>query len=446
MTGETDEVLDSSTSNAEGGGVEPQANNTPEPASQPAPEATTTPPVEPEATPPSETPRDDRGRFAPKDEAASNPDPVEAAMDRLARGKDAPKAPDPAKAPAKPTPPGKAPEKALAAPPGKPASEPGQQAPTKEDPFAGLPLTELKAKTRERIETLSKRAIEAETKLSQVQDDPIASDFAKATKEYGLDADLGFVPPENLASLVKVQAAINRAHLAIQQGRRPAQADLQAVSMLHGQVNTLATQFGAAQPPKQQDHVPPISPMQGQLPPELEDLITVYGLPEADVRMLAAIKAQGARPQGKQPAPTSNEPPASQAPEQPQRPEGVDMDALYAQRLAGDMIRDGVPAKSLKSHMTAIQSFMVQEVQKRFPFVEASRVPQVFDQLDPKERYDITLTAHRTARGKVASPTPSTPPPPTRTAHSGAFPRRTAPAVSDDPVDDAVNRLARAPE
>jgi len=446
MSGEQDETLQSSSSNAEGGGEQPQAHNTPELPAQEAPEATPHPASGAEAPAPTdEKPRDERGRFAPKPDAEATPDPVEAALDRLGRPAKPDKAATPAQPPAKPTPPAKEPPKATGEPPKQPLPE-GQQ-PPKDDPLAGLPPEALKAKTRERIETLHRRAVEAEAKLSQSQPDPIAGDFTQAVKEYGLENDLGFVPAENLASLVKVQAAINRSQLAIQQGRRPATADLRAVAQLHEQVTQLATGYGVVRPASSAPQSAPLAPMQGQLPQEYQDLVEVYGLPEERVRLLAAIEAQakGSPPAAPRAAPQA--PPAAEQPQQQPVEEGVDMDDLYAQRLAGDLIREGVAANQLKAHVAALLPFIVKETQQRFPFVEAQRIPQVFDQLPAEERYKIMLAAHRVARGNVSSPRSPTLPPPTRALHGGAPMRRTATAVDDgDPVLAAMNRLARAEE
>lgn len=449
MSGETDEKLESSTSSAEGGGEQPQANNTPESPSQSSPNVATHPASGAEAPEPTDNkPRDERGRFAPKSEAEATPDPVEAAIDRLGRPKAPEKTQTPAQPPAKPTQPAQEPPKATSEQPKQ--APPGSQQPPKDDPFEGLPPEALKAETRKRIETLHRQRVDAEAKLAEFQSNPVASDFTQAVKDFGLEPDLGFVPAENLASLVKVQAAINRAHLAIQQGRRPASTDLQAVAQLHAQVDQLATGFGAVRPPaKPAPPSVPLAPMQGQLPQEYQDLIEVYGQSEERVRLLAAIEAQAkGKPAASPPTPAPQVPPVVEQPPQRQPvAEGVDMDALYAQRLAGDLIREGVAANQLKAHVTALQPFIVKETQQRFPFVEASRIPQVFDQLDAKERYEIMLSANRVARGNVSSPRSTSPPPPTRALHSGAPMRRTALAADDgDPVLAAMNRLSRAEE
>jgi len=438
MAVEQDATAGSSPATVDEDLVKSPAANEPEPAAeQETPAPNTTSPVEDAPAPEEKAPKPD-----PKAKAAPAPDPVQEAMDKLARKSKAP-------APTKPDP--KAPEapaKAEAPKPEKkdPAAQAKDDRTLKDNPFAGLTGEEtssLKTKTQNRIQELHRRWRDAEDRAaSAATQDPLSTEFSQIVNEHKLNEDLQFVPPEHLSGIVKVQAAINRSALAVQQGRRPSPQDVEMVAHTAKQVLGFAKQFGADV--DQPSSAP--QPFTGELPADLKDLVEVYGVDEKRVRLLAALEA-GPQARTAAPAAPPAQPPAAQpAPQAAPQPEGVDMDALYAQRAMSSLVSEGVPADRVRAHLVALQPYQATEVQKRFPGVQAQQVPRVFNALAPAERFEITMAAHREmakqSQVRSAHTTPQLPPPRVP-APSGGAPRKLAAAEDGDPVLAAMARLSR---
>lgn len=442
MAVEQDATAGSSPATVDEDLVKSPAANEPEPAAeQETPAPNTTSPVEDAPSPEEKAPKPD-----PKAKAAPAPDPVQEAMDKLARkSKPAtPTKPDP-KAPEAPP---KAPAKDEAAKPEKkdPAAQAKDDRTLKDNPFAGLTSEEtssLKIKTQNRIQELHRRWRDAEDRAASAPaQDPLSTEFSQVVAEHKLAEDLQFIPPEHLSGVVKVQASINRSALALQQGRRPAQQDVEMVAATAKQMIGFAKQFGA-------DITEPSAALPdftGELPPDLKDLVEVYGVDEKRVRRLAAIEAGMSATQA-HPAPQARaQPAASPPPPVAQQPEGVDMDALYAQRAMSSLVNEGVPAERVRAHLVALQPYQASEVQRRFPGVQAQQVPRVFNALPPAERFEITMAAHREmakqSQVRSAQTTPQLPPPRVP-APPGTPPRKLAAAEDGDPVLAAMARLSR---
>jgi hypothetical protein len=432
MPDDLDDKPASSPGNVLEGGDSPLANETPPEASPPREETTPAPSADAEAAPKEgDRPRDEQGRFAPDAKAKAPPDPVQDAMDRLARPADK-KAPQKPQAPAAKAEPPKADEPA----------KPGQREPSPQKDLTPEEIAALKPKTRERIETITRENAEFRRKLADLESkpaDPVVGEFSSIIKEHDLQGDLGFVPPEHLAGIVRVQAALNRAAIATQQGRRPAAGDLQVIAQVHEQVNGYAKAYGLAPPATSTA----IEPVKGPLPQDLADMVEIYGVPEHEARLLAAIRASKAPAS----APTTPPPAATQQPAGQPAAEGVDMDQIYTGRLVSALVQDGVHKDHLKAHMIALGDHQAREVLRRFPTVPQERVGEVFNALPAAERYEITLAAHRAFRAARPNPTPPAAPPPTRSGiTAGQAPRRSGNASSGDFVQDAIARLSRPEE
>lgn len=353
------------------------------------------------------------------------PDPVQDAIAKLAKPE--PGAKPAAKAETSEPPPAKPEEKV--------ESATKKAEPTLEDPFAGW-LTEqqqnlLKPQTRQRINDLHHKWKEAETHPDRV----LGNEFNTLLESNGLREDIGFVPPDHLAGLVKAQAAVNRSLLSIEQGRRPAGSDLQAFQALAQQVDSLRGQFGLVADATESA----IAPVTGKLSQEHQDLVDIYGLSEARVRLLAAIEAKGTpKTEAKAPVQAYQPPPK-------EIPEGVDMERVHAQRIAGVLAKDGVPSERMRAYQKSLEPAMQKIVALEFPGIQPEQIPAVFNELSTKERSDIFLRAHAESRAaKVAPPIqPKTLAPPTRPALTGQAPRARVPDSTLDPVQSAIAMLSR---
>jgi hypothetical protein len=404
----------------------------------PATEAAHSPPPGENDTPPKAVPRDEQGRFKQGVES----DSVKDAVDRLAK-------PDPGKAkPAAKEPPAKATPTPKPQPTKvDPAAKAAKPDALKSDPLADLtPPDDEKAKwhprTRERFDKVFERTREISTKLKEAEPAIAAGkEFHQLLDDYDIRQDIGFVPPEHLAGLVKVQAGVNRALIAAQQGRAPAPQDLQALTDLGSTIDSLRTQFGVQTAPSTP---PAVEPFTGELPADLKELHDVYGVDEKRVRLLAALEASAKAP-AKEPA--KQAPPAQAAPVADQaasKPTGVDMNQIYSRRFMHELgvTGDQNPAQTMR--VLLAHPATRNEVMQRFPGTTAADVPAVFDSLDPKERYEILKAAHRTTTKQVPAPRPPTPPPTQQRTHTGsAPPRKAAASGSGDAVDDAISVLAR---
>lgn len=437
MPDDLDVLPGSSSGDVEQGDVTPQADNgpvqdsTPAGDTTPAPSADAEPPPGGEATP--DPVQDAIARLAKPEAKATDEPPAEGTeRPRDEQGRFAPKKDEPAKPEA-------------AKPEVKPAEKPVvPKTEAEENPLKGFSDAEvrsLNSKTTQRIKELHARAKAAEAKAAEVPAaDPLTNDWREIRKAHNIDEDLTFVPPEHLAGVVKIQAAINRAAIAASQHRQPAPADLQAVQHLYAKSAELAKQFGVLPPQPQQA---PLEPFKGDLPADKQELVSLYGIPEKHVRLLAAIEARETAPVP--PAPAAPAQAASQAPPGV----GIDMDALYQSRRDAELMRSGITVDKIAVHLALIEPQMVEEVRRIYP-AAAGREGMVFNRLPPKERMEITLAAHRAFSGPAPAPRPTMPAPtraPVRGQSAGGTPRRPAPQPSGgDPVQDAISRLARPEE
>lgn len=409
--------------------------------------AATDQPTTPTSSTPSEgesprddRPRDEQGRFAPKDDSKpAAPDPVKDAIERLSKRSE-PDAPKPAgkqAADAKPQAASKATEV-------KPTDEALKTRTTDDLDAPPEERARWKRDTAERFDRVLSAARTARKELEEAA--PVlerGKAYSKVLDEFELHQDIGFVPPEHFAGVVKAQAAINRALIAIHQGRQPAPADVETFTALADNVQALRSRLGLPTPTPAPTPAA-IKPHDGPLPQDLQDMVDLYGFDEKRARLLASLEA-GSK-ESPQPAKQATEqPPAPAVAPAPQaKPVGVDMDQLYGRKLLAEMHADGVPNPQENLRVLLKHPQTRQEVIKRFPGTPITEVPMIFDSLDASTRYDILKAAHKalTAAKVPARPNPPPPATPNRGVPSTAAPRRTA-SANDDPVADAINRLSR---
>lgn len=323
-----------------------------------------------------------------------------------------------------------------------PATAKPKSGPTLDDPYAGWLETEqqrnmLKAPTKERINELHRKWKEAETHPDRER----GGEFNGLLAKHGLNDDIGYVPPDHLAQLVKVQASINRSLLSIEQGRRPSQTDLQTYQNLRKSMEQFDAKFGLQTTAQTQPSA--IEPVQGTLSPEHQDLIDVYGLPEARVRLLAALEQ---KPNAKTPPPAPvPQAPIQQAPYQQSLPEGPDMEALHIRRLTGVFAKDGISAERMVAYQKALEPTMQNIVAQTFPGIQTGQIPAVYNAMSPKERADIILQAHtefRKAQTSPVLPKPALAPSTKKSAQRTPM-RAQAPTQNLDPVQSAIALLSR---
>lgn len=396
----------------------PQAHVPEVPASKPV--VATTPDAPPASSSPS-TPADGDKPPANGKEAAK-PDAVQEAIAQLT-GKPVKPAAPPAKAPISKPPPGpvrdpqgkfaplvnKAPETKAPKVEAAPQTKQGLE----HDPLEGFADEEkssFKTKTRERITDLHQRWRAAENKAAELEKDPavgLGRSWAQAIEEENLHDDVPYVPAKHLGGLVRVQAAINRAELAAKQNRDPSEEDAETLASFVEQTQAIAKKFGLA-PASAPAAAPAIAPVQGVLPEAYQDLIDTFGLPEADVRLLAAIKAKG-QPPGTQQAVSQPPPPPVQAPQPRQR--GVDLEQLYTQRLVTTLVTEHqVPAERATAHLRSLMPIAAEITRKLFPTATEADVGHVFNALPPKEKFEILLQAQHQAASRVPPRVPVQPP------------------------------------
>lgn len=311
--------------------------------------------------------------------------------------------------------------------------------PTLDDPYAGWLETDqqrnmLKGPTRERINALHKNWKDAETHPSRV----LGNEFDSMLSQHQLQDDIGFVPPDHLAGLVKVQAAINRSLHAIQQGRRPAQTDLAVYQSLRENLDQVGTKFGIQTTPA----ASAIAPLDGTLSPEYQDLIDVYGMPEQRVRLLAALEQSKVDAKPRAQAPQAQQ---QYAPPQQPLPEGVDMEDIHSRRVSGILARDGISADRMAPYQKMIEPTMQAIVAREFPGIQPRQIPAVFNAMSPKERADILIRAHTEVRNQqsIPAPTKQALAPSTRQPIQRSPMRALAPTQNHDPVESAIALLSR---
>jgi hypothetical protein len=395
-----------------------------------------------DAAPQGDRPRDDAGRFAPKSDKPAAPDPVKAAIDKLSR-------PDPASTDA-PKPSGK-----TAAVPtkqqGQPAVEPTDKAlktRIHDDLDAPPELrAQMKKDTAERFDRVLTAARTARAELEQIA--PYVErgkEYVGVIKEFELDQDLGFVPKEHFAGVVKAQAAVNRSLLALQQGRAPLPQDLETVTHLGLSVDAIRSQLGVTTGPAPSAAVTPFT---GELPADLRDLVDVYGVDEKTVRKLAAIQAAEAGTPPAQPPPRVAAPAQPQqqpAPQPPRQPSADQVrERTYTQKFLTELTTEGVisPQQHLRELLSSPQTR--QEVITRFPGINVADIPVVFDSLEPSLRYEILKAAHKALTGTSVPARSATPPPPTtqRGVPVTAATRGKAAPSGKDAVEHAIGVLSR---
>ena len=388
----------------------------------------------------SELPRDERGRFA---KPAEQPDAVEDVVSRLSRPQ--PVKPD-AKPAAKPAVPPKQPP-ASADPAAKPPVPPPAQDEQLSDLNALKPSDEerrhWKESTAKRFDTIFGRLEQTSRQLKEAE--PFiqrGKDFSKVIDDYELEGDLGFVPPDHLAGLIQTQAQVNRSLLALQQNRVPLPEDVQALTAFHTRVTGILSKIGVAAQPSQPAK---LEPFQGELPPDLDELVSVYGIDEATVRLVAAARQPAAsKPPGGKAPPAAVQPPQPAPPVQAQqRQVGPDIGQLKTNAFLAELTNQGEKDSAARLQVLLAHTETRNEVMRKYPGVAAADVAAVFNALPIDEQLNILRAVNKTTKAGPKVP-PSQPPPTRRPAQTGAPPRQTTAPVDD--LDAVISRLSRSPQ
>lgn len=341
-------------------------------------------------------------------------------------------------------------------PPPTSDGKPGDAKPTKEpeaaspdDPYHGFSedekfLIQRKAKTKERFEAMYRRARAAEeaAEALKVAGAP-AREIVEVLKAAKVDAELGYVDPRQVPGLIAAQAAMNRVRLAKQAGRQVDARDVQAVQYFVSTIGKVAGEIGV-------QGSPPAAEFDGEVPKDIKDLHEVYGvLSEDEAKAVAALRAR----KGKEtsPPPKGQEPPPAREPALPP-PEVIAAEAQEQAWIEATLERlhsDGVkPAETQTYYETKLVPMIHAFLAEKVPGLPPSAV---LERLDGKAKHQLVLLAHQAER-EASSPPPSQngkPPqgtPPRRgrpLTGSGTVPHAPAPRQGADPVESAIDYLAR---
>lgn len=386
---------------------------------------------------------------APADAKPSKPvDPVEAAKARLTGGK-----PDAQAKPAGTTP---------ATKPGTQPQQPQGQQPQAAKPEtlpAGDPIAtwtpserqHTKGTVKERFRQLHRELEETRpvAELGKAWDGLIREEqLVEAVKEIGDDG---------VAWGIRANHATQRVVTALRSGRQPDPRDLATYDQLRQGIDAVDQALGRRAPSA-------IEPLQGDLPADMRELVEL-GVPEADVRLLAAAKAargtaaqtqreqqeQARRAKAAADAEQAVRGPQQRAPAQQnqrQAPASPWSDADFAlqrnQTLAdlGQLVRVDVRTKEgqakafafAEQHLAPHLAEILSEANPKLPS------DQAFAQLSPHGRRDLYREAIKRYREAIAStPTPAAP----RHVDRPLRTRPTQPAATTpmDPVAAARARL-----
>ena len=306
-----------------------------------------------------------------------------------------------------------------------------------------------KQHTRERFDkVLTTLRTEREARAADEPHVQAGKDFNDLIDRFELGKDIGYVPKEHIAGLVKVQAAVNRGLLALQGGQTPAPQDVKLLAELGQTIDSMRGKFGIQAPVA----APSIKPLQGELPADLAELVSVYGLPEQRVRLLAAMEAAekaATKPPERQAPPQQPTPPAPPAQQPPQQPQpGVNFDQIYGRKLVTELATLGEQDPNKKALELLHSPEAKQEVMRQFPGVTIHQVPMVFDSLGADKRFEILLAAYRATAKRVPARPPATPPPATnqRTVPATRSPRHEDTDAPLDAVQMVIERLAKPQE
>lgn len=383
--------------------------------------------------------------------ADSKPDPVAEAINLLSRPrpgeevKSKPSNDDPDSTTTPRTPDGKFAPKVEQT--GPPATNTGI-----DDPLAGLDENTRRAignrgKVREFVDSLNAKIKDRDVQIKNVEQ--FATDgkqFNELIDNFGVRDDVGWVPPEHMAGLIRAQASVNRALDNLRRGQQPTTQDMQQVNALGASVDAIRQSLGVPVAKAESE----ITPFAGKLPEHLHDLVSVYGIPESQVRLLAAIEArtaQAAKAPVSAPAPvhpqleTSAVAPAQPVRTQPTAP--TEVENAYMRRLTLGLSKEGINVEAAPKYISQLIEGARPKVREMFGVGDA-QVPRLFNAMSASERYNLLLEVHRDAQAKQRPVPTQLPAATTNPPLNGRGPQRQTQRATDDPVQDAINRLSRS--
>ncbi len=414
----------------------------PEGNAEPAAPAPETKAPDDKATPPpkAETPVD--GKAKPSDAPAD--DPEKAAIERLRS--DAPKA-EPAKKPdAQPT--AKAGEaKQPTGNAAEPKPEDGKPTTTaaagegEDDPLKDWTEQErkhtkgtIKAKFRDLHHKVQELAPDAEAGRAW-------NEVIHAEK---IREDVEVLTDKQLAWSLKSQAAAIRAVQAVQQGRTPTQADMDILNRLRQGIAEVDRAIGYRGQPT--DPAAIGEAFTGPIPDDLKEAGEIAGLSQAEIKVLAALRAAPrAKQQPAAPAPSAPVPQATPAPQQQRATEHQQVaqqspaEALYARKSNAAIAEVcGDPQKARAYFDLHIAPVIEANLRRDYPGRDPA---QLFVKFGPAERHQLVVDAVQAhVAAKAASQTTH------QSQPAGRAPMRsggggTGPGAPVDPEQAAIARL-----
>lgn len=317
------------------------------------------------------------------------------------------------------------------------------------DPFDGFTKEQrdaLKGQTRARIEELGKkvRAAQEEATRFKTEIEPLkaASERVKLWDDIiaknKLAEDLPDLRDVDVAQGMQVQAAINRTVVALNNGTRPSEADVQRLAHMHATMMEVGKALGfapAAGPAPAEPPAPAPAPAQkADLPDDLRDAVAYNILSEEEARHVAELRSpKAAQPPKAEPAPVAPPKPVAPAvqPVSPQPPAPVNEaeDNAYFNLTVQELQSAGTkdPVTYINSTLAPVIRSLIGETANFF-------------NLSPRAKHDVVMAAHRITKGQEKPAEPAQPhPKPIRSVRTPVGQRAAAATPS---VDDAINFLA----
>lgn len=303
-----------------------------------------------------------------------------------------------------------------------------------ENPLTDYSADEIKTlhgKTRKRIETLCSRWKDAEERAVQ------GKQFLDIIEKHELQKQIPYVTPDNLADAMTAFAAVNRAHLAIESRRRPAEHDLQIIAKWAEIAKKTAVAFGV-EPLEDAPAPQKKEPEADTLPEKFQDMIDILGWPEEDVRALYASTRKKS-PEDARKRPVSKNLMDSLP---PSAPEGVDEVAIYHQRLLQELAHATQQTPEMaEAYRLSLSPRVLSLIRAAYPTAtDESLARNIYKSLPPEQQYKLFIRAHK-GEGAVAIPQKKTPvlSPATRSSPNGAPAKKPAPAP--DELDQLLARM-----
>lgn len=232
------------------------------------------------------------------------------------------------------------------------AKEPAKPAATSTD------SDEPPSDPKERNRAFAELRTQARTQAKEIEGLKAHAEFGKELADVftseGVFEDFKQVDDDQLAGVVRIQAALNRAEHAATKGGKPSEADVAVISKAIESLEAIAGKAGISR-----SGVP--DPITGDLPDRWADLVDSGMVSEDEARLFAAVeKAKAGKGAAKASTPARVEPTATEQPAkterrvpepQQQRAPEVNADEHVARNLTREhLVEQGIPAEQVSEH------------------------------------------------------------------------------------------------